>query len=66
MFAAWSRSHDEPQYCQRGILMSASVCVEDTKTFIAYLDAINMNIKCFFDSPEGAAFACLLLIVRAN
>lgn len=28
----------------KGILISGSVCMEDTKTFIAYLDAINMNI----------------------
>lgn len=45
MFGVWSCSHDELQYCQRGILMSGGVCVEDTKTFIAYLDAGNMNIK---------------------
>lgn len=52
MFAVWNCSHDEPQYCQRGILMSGSVCVEDTKTFIAYVDAINLNIEaytCIFD-----------------
>lgn len=45
MFAVWNCSHDELQYCQRGILMSGSVCVEDTKIFIAYVDAINMNIE---------------------
>lgn len=34
-----------PSTVKRGILMSGSVCAEDTKTFIAYLDAINVNIK---------------------
>lgn len=33
-------AHDEPQYCQKGVLMSGSVWVEYTKTFTAYLDAI--------------------------
>lgn len=43
--------------------MSGTVCMEDTKTFIAYLDAINMNIIMKMTvvwlislSPEGLVF----------
>lgn len=48
-------------------LMFASVCNQDTKTFIAYLDAINMNITASMNVlslvcplPDGLVFALFI------
>lgn len=59
-----------PSTVREAFLMSASVCVQDTETFIAYLDAINVNIKVQIAAPliglVPQQAACLPLIVKDN